>query len=266
MLRSDVVHRDKVAVFEGPGATVFIAFLESAPIAEGLLKASPDDPIHPGWPAGTPGGLGGKFRPKDRSARQAGEAAINRVALRRTVRTLLMQALSLPFEVAANVIPALGEAADVIMVGQLAETAAEFRQLRVDTRAALDFIANGPYSLDALRVSTDSKSFLSYDQFYKRLKFEDILALRFGSAGSGYEYHHIIEQGGTNAASFPAQELQNTDNIIRIPTLLHQAINAEYSRRAKRAGLTVRQWLQTQSLSVQREEGVRILRDLGIIR
>jgi hypothetical protein len=30
-----------------------------------LGKASPDDPEHPGWPAGTPGGRGGKFRPKD---------------------------------------------------------------------------------------------------------------------------------------------------------------------------------------------------------
>jgi hypothetical protein len=29
-----------------------------------LLKASPDDPKHPGWPARTPGGKGGQFRPK----------------------------------------------------------------------------------------------------------------------------------------------------------------------------------------------------------
>jgi hypothetical protein len=31
----------------------------------GSGEASADDPDHPGWPAGTPGGLGGKFRPKD---------------------------------------------------------------------------------------------------------------------------------------------------------------------------------------------------------
>jgi hypothetical protein len=30
-----------------------------------LLKASPDDPEHSGWPAGAAGGKGGKFRPKD---------------------------------------------------------------------------------------------------------------------------------------------------------------------------------------------------------
>jgi hypothetical protein len=35
---------------------------------EALTKASPDDPEHPGWPADTPGGLGGKFRAKDADA------------------------------------------------------------------------------------------------------------------------------------------------------------------------------------------------------
>lgn len=33
-----------------------------------ILKASQDDPKHPGWPAGTPDGRGGKFRPKDGDA------------------------------------------------------------------------------------------------------------------------------------------------------------------------------------------------------
>lgn len=31
-------------------------------------KAAVDDPEHPGWPAGTPGGKGGQFRPKDSDA------------------------------------------------------------------------------------------------------------------------------------------------------------------------------------------------------
>jgi hypothetical protein len=32
-----------------------------------IHKASPDDPKHPGWPAGTEGGRGGQFRPKGAS-------------------------------------------------------------------------------------------------------------------------------------------------------------------------------------------------------
>ena len=34
--------------------------------AVAMLKASVDDPKHPGWPKGTTDSLGGKFRPKDR--------------------------------------------------------------------------------------------------------------------------------------------------------------------------------------------------------
>jgi len=30
-----------------------------------VLKAATDDPKHPGWPARTPGGVGGQFRPRD---------------------------------------------------------------------------------------------------------------------------------------------------------------------------------------------------------
>jgi hypothetical protein len=33
-----------------------------------VTKASADDAEHPGWPAGSPDGQGGKFRPKDNGA------------------------------------------------------------------------------------------------------------------------------------------------------------------------------------------------------
>ena len=40
-----------------------------------LRTASPDDPEHPGWPAGTADGRGGKFRPKDSDGSAAGAIA-----------------------------------------------------------------------------------------------------------------------------------------------------------------------------------------------
>src|SRR5258708_17883071 len=171
------------------------------------------------------------------------------------MRSLVTQGISLRLEIGAKGVPALGEAADVMMVGQLAEAASEFQKLNVETQAALDFITNGPYDLDALRASPDSESFSSYDQFYKGLVFDDILALRFGSAGAGYQYHHIVEQGGTNKDSFSAAELQSTDNIIRIPTLLHEAINSAYSESPDDlSGLSLRDQLRTEPFSKQREE------------
>ena len=253
-----------VAVLKGAGATVFLALSAAAAAALGFRKASPDDPVHPGWPAGTPGGLGGKFRPKDGTA--AGEAAVKRQALRRKVRALLLQALSLPFEAAANLVPVLGEAADVVMVAQLASTSMEFHQLDLDTKAAVDFLAEGPHSLDKLQLGSDSESFSSFDQFKKTL----VLLLyqkRFGSAGSGYDYHHIVEQGGANASNFSSEQLQNTDNIVRIPKLLHEAINSEYSVKSEEAmGQTLRQRLREQSFSEQHQNGIVIMQKLGIIQ
>lgn len=252
-----------------PGATVYVAFGRSAfrRVIEDLAKASADDPVHPGWPAGTPGGLGGKFRPKDGTDRENAEKAAKRVALRRAVRALLLDALTLPPEVAANVIPALGEAADIALVAQLAELFSEYRQLEIDMKAATDFVANGPYSLDDLRVTAQSESFSSYGQFLKSSSFDEWLFKRFGRAGDGYEYHHLVEQGGNNAAAFTAGELQNTDNIVRIPTLLHEAINGQfYSRTSPDPSLSYRQWLQLQPYSIQHSEGILIMRELGLIR
>jgi hypothetical protein len=255
-------HQSHAAVLTGKGATVFVALGMHTASRLGFGKASADDPVHPGWPAGTPGGLGGKFRPKD-----AGEKAVRRQALRRAIRALLLQALSLPLEAAANMIPVLGQAADVLIVGQLAQTASEFHQLSIDTKSALDFLANGPYSLADLRVSGQSESFSSYDQFKKDLSFLEYLLKRFGSAGEGYDYHHIVEQGGTNASTFSPVELQSTDNIVRIPTLLHEAINSVYSKTSnENADLTFRERVRSESYAQQREEGIGVMRDLGIIR
>jgi len=184
------------------------------------------------------------------------------LALRRSVRAQFILTLSLPLELLANAIPALGEAADVIAIAQLAGTFREFQQLDIDTKAALDFLTNGPYSLEDLRVSADSEAFSSYGAFKKDALYEAVeewLLKRFGSAGDGYQYHHIVEQGGANADGLPAQQLQSTDNIVRIPTLLHEAVSSRYSSKS-------RQEMQTKSFYEQRDKGVEVMRDLGIIR
>ena len=186
--------------------------------------------------------------------------------MRRAIRALLLQALSLPAEELASFIPFLSDAVGTITAVQLANTAVELHQLDIDAKAALDFIAAGPYTLDELRVGSGSESFSSYDEFYKRLPFDEILALRFGSAGPGYQYHHIVEQGGTNA-TLPASELQSTDNIIQIPTLLHEAINSAYSRKSeKTGGLILRNWLRSQPFSTQSETGIKLLQDFGLLK
>ncbi len=92
----------------------------------------------------------------------------------------------------------------------------------------------------------------------------DEMAKRFGGAGDGNQYHHVVTQGGANDKNIPQNLLQNTDNIVCLPTLLHEAVNAEYSQAERGKNMTKYQWLQTQPYDVQREEGLKILRKLHI--
>ena len=165
-------------------------------------KASPDDPKHPGWPAGTEGGRGGQFPPKDASElTQKVKGLIARRALRTGLR-----ALRIGLEGLGNLIPGVDVAADVAMVADIALTVAEFRKLAIDAAAALDFVKNGPHTLEDLQVSSDDyEQFSSYDEFYKAELSVELLAKRFGTAGDGQQYHHIVTQGGANADNIPSE-------------------------------------------------------------
>ena len=231
----------------------------------GVRKARPDDPEHPGWPAGTEGGRGGQFRPKDASELTQ---KVKSLIARRALRTGLLAGLRVGLEGLANVTPGVDVAADVLMAADIARTVVEFRKLAVDAAAALDFVKDGPHTLEDLQVSSDGyEEFSSYDAFYKVELALELLDKRFGSAGDGQQYHHIVTQGGANADNISPEQLQNTDNIIRLPTLLHEAVNAEYLKPSRDdPSMSIYRWLQTQPYDVQREEGLRILRDLQILK
>jgi hypothetical protein len=238
----------------------------SGPHLYEIHKASPDDPKHPGWPAGTEGGIGGEFRPKDGSATVITQQVSERIA-RRKLRLNLTAAMHIGVEALANLIPGVDVAADVAMVVDIARTASEYAKLAIDATAALDFAKNGPHSLDELQVSpSDYAAFSSYDQFIKDEFSPDQMAKRFGGAGDGYQYHHIVTQGGANAGKLSPEQLQNTNNIIRLPTLLHEMVNDEYYKSSPDGTMKMYQWLQTQPYEVQREEGLRILRELHILK
>ncbi len=229
-------------------------------------KASPDDPKHPGWPAGTEDGLGGKFRPKDDSEGIITQAIKERIT-RYQMRLNLVAALHIGVEAMANLIPGIDVAADVAMLADIARTTSEYWRLAIDATAALDFVRGEPRSLEDLQISSSGyEEFSSYDQFVKGELSPDQMAKRFGGAGDGYQYHHIVTQGGANVDNLSPQQLQNTDNIIRLPTLLHEAVNDEYLRPSPDPNMNLYQWLQTQSYDVQREEGLKMLRDLHILK
>jgi hypothetical protein len=86
-----------------------------------------------------------------------------------------------------------------------------------------------------------------------------------GAAGEGLQWHHIVEQTPGNVSRFGPEAVHNTQNLMRLDVATHRQISAYYSRiQPFTEGQTVRQWLSTQPLSVQREFGLQVLRDFGV--
>ena len=84
----------------------------------------------------------------------------------------------------------------------------------------------------------------------------------FGSAGKGRAWHHIVEQ--RNEATFGAQAIHNENNLVSLSNDVHDQISAYYSSKQPfTGGLTVRDWLSSQSFDEQYEYGVRIMRQFG---
>ncbi|MGP7985425.1 hypothetical protein [Rhodoblastus sp.] len=231
--------------------------------AEKLFKASADDPKHPGWPKGTEGGRGGKFRPKDgvaaETANRIAYRAIRQRIRRGLLHILLRHGARLAVDAAGDAIPGLGLVAGAATIADLAAMAQEYAELKRETDAAIKFVQNGPYSLEQLRVSPDDETFSSYDQF-KKID----LAKRFGPAGDGYDYHHIVEQSASG--DIPESELQSTKNIIRIPRLLHEEINAQYAQPRFELSGSLRASLNGASFDDRWKKGLEVMHDIGLLK
>lgn len=234
--------------------------------AEDLFKASPDDPERPGWPRGTEDGRGGQFRPKDESSTAAEKTdRLARQVVRQQIRMGLLyilrrHALGLAIHTVGDLIPGLDAVAGVATAADLAAMAEEYGALKRNADAAIEFIQKGPYDLEQLRVSPDDETFSSFWEFKKT-----DLDKRFGPAGDGLEYHHIVEQSSNG--DIPARELQSTQNIVLIPRLLHEEISAQYSRSSYELnGSSLRASLNGASFDDRRNAGLQVMREIGILK
>jgi RHS repeat-associated protein len=89
-----------------------------------------------------------------------------------------------------------------------------------------------------------------------------------GYPGDGNVWHHLVEQSQVGKrANFPASEVNNVNNIISIPHgngTVHSKISAHYSSKFDHTnGLTVRDWLATQSFEDQFKYGKELLEEFG---
>ena len=159
-----------------------------------------------------------------------------------------------------DAIPGLDVVAGAATAVEFAAMAEEYAALKRETDAAIEFVQKGPYDLEQLRVSPDDELFSSYNGFRKIY-----LGKRFGPAGDGYDYHHIVEQSASG--DIPESELQSTHNIIRIPKLLHEEISAQFSRSSFQLDASsLRASLDGARFNDRWNAGVKVMRKIGILR
>ncbi|WP_375743096.1 hypothetical protein NR800_31990 [Corallococcus interemptor] len=114
---------------------------------------------------------------------------------------------------------------------------------------AVAMSSNGP-------VTSRLKAWKSFSGFKKAM----------GPAGSGKQWHHIVEQTPGNVQRFGSEAIHNTENVIAIDEQLHKMVSSYYSsRQAVSGGQIVRDWLRTQSYAQQRAFGLQTLKDFGAI-
>src|SRR5262249_29656992 len=156
--------------------------------------------VHPGYPAAAPDGRGGQYMPKDKSADALQE--LKRLKALREFRAAAQTALVVLTTLPLEGIPGVDVVVSVRAALELGRIAIELGNDEKEIGEAMDFVKNGPYSLDELRVNQDEVSFSSFDAFKKISDdddADDVIVRRYPITGSGNEYHHIVEQGGDNS-------------------------------------------------------------------
>lgn len=102
--------------------------------------------------------------------------------------------------------------------------------------------------------------------------FETEAALKayLGPAPPGYEWYHIIEQSQVRpdltSPEGQRQWIQHTDNMVLIPTLRHYVITGEMNSLERDTGLRFRDIVRAHSPQAQRQIGLGLLREKGVLQ
>jgi hypothetical protein len=193
----------------------------------------------------------------DRSMVKEFEKRIEERVTRRILRNRLIAGMRALAGIAADAVPFAGELFDAYEIAQIIRDGVAAER---DVTAALSFVGSGPRTLESLYAGTDNLPFKSYGAFQKTDAEK-----YYGPAQDGYEYHHIVEQG-SESGEIPEALLNSTNNIVKIPKLVHEEISAEYSRNYSNTGMSLRKWLRMQPYDVQRAKGLEVMRKFGIIK
>jgi len=208
-------------------------------------KASPDDPVRPGWPAGTPGGVGGKFGPKDKDPGSGGSSDVwvrpntpSPQGSDEVTRKLVHQAakVGVRWLVRSGLLAAEIAAPEVMVALEIGFALVEF---------ALPYIKayfDPPKLLAELNQAANDPQ-------------------------PGYDIHHIVEQATAATDGSERTRMNEPDNLARIPTLKHWELNGWYAKPNERFGdVSPRAYLKNKALRVRREVGLEGLREIGVLK
>ena len=120
-----------------------------------------------------------------------------------------------------------------------------------DVSDTLDASADGFRYLE--KASDKSEGFSSYWSFRRK----------YGSAGDGYEWHHIVERSQMKRSGFTSEMVNNTDNIIRIDKKTHHKLTALYNSKVEGTDMLLRDWLKGMTFEQQYAYGLQMLEKLG---
>ncbi len=244
----------------------FLPLIQARLRRHAVAKAAVDDPKHPGWPARTPGGKGGQFRPKDAAPAVAGESEA-------------------PPGIGHNQGPPLGDPPEV---PKAAPATAQARNaflkaaarwlaragvrtaLKAGLRIGLEATIGGPAGdfLLAMEAAYWLYEFLPYIQAYLQPpKTLEELQRDALNPQPGYNIHHVVEQTSARQDGFPDRKINSPENLVRIPTFKHWQISAWYqTQNARFGGLSPRDYLRGKSWDERRRFGLQTLIDFGVLK
>ncbi len=208
-------------------------------------KAAVDDPKHPGWPAGTPGGKGGQFRPKD-DASNATDRANAAPEGKNNERRRFGPAPEIPKEKPSTeqAINAFLKAAaywvfDAMLAGEPVG----------DFILALEAVAWLHQYLPLIRA------YLEPPKTWQELQQNAL------SSKPGNDIHHPVERTSARQDGFPWTLVDAAANRLSISRLRHWLLNGWYSTRNEDFGaVSPRDYLRRKSW----QERLRIGRDAMI--
>jgi hypothetical protein len=84
----------------------------------------------------------------------------------------------------------------------------------------------------------------------------------------GYEPHHIVEQNAANRSKFGDAAIDDPSNIVYIPRLKHEEISAYFNSKPNKTSpyRTFRDSVADLAFQAQREEGLTVLRNVGVLK